>query len=188
MLDTLRKAFPWPPTPQQVFVWILLAVGLIATIAKLVTAPTSQPVVVAARDLPAFTRLSAADVKVENRTLTNAAVLNDTALAEGRLLTAPVKSGAVLEPALLISPTIDLQDWWTLRVPISMTTMPAAGEMVLLVGIEPNASNAPLLQSPTLVLGVDGAYATVAVAPDAGASLVGYQVDGRVIIAVRMLR
>lgn len=191
MSENLRREFPWPPTPQQVAVWILLAVGLVATIVKVATAPAlpaPQPVVVVARDLPAFTRLAAADLKVEARAQAQIASLADVTNAEGRLLTAPLKAGAVLESTLLLSPTVDLQDWWTIRVPISMTATPEIGDSIIIVGVAAAQADSPPLQVPALVLAVAGDHATVAVAPDAAPALAAYQVGDRALFVIRPLR
>lgn len=188
MIENLRKEFPWPPTPQQVAVWVLLAAGLVATIVKIGAAPPPAPVVVAARDLPAFTRLAAADLTVELRAPAHTASLADVANAEGRLLTAPLKAGAVLESTLLLSPTVDLQDWWTLRVPISMTATPEIGDSIIIVGVAAAEEDSPPLQVPAFVLAVDGDHVTVAVAPDAAPALAAYQVGERALFAIRALR
>jgi hypothetical protein len=168
--------------------WLLLVIILLCLVGGVVwlsrAQPARSPVIQAARDIPAFTLLSSSDLVAA--TLPAASVLPGTATRSadviGRLVTVDLKKGATIAASALLSPTVAMQDWLIVSVPISSSLPLKPGERVLLWGVSGGDGQALLIADQALVLAAAAGAATVAAPPDAIRQALGYRAAGRLLL------
>lgn len=188
----------------------LLAAGLAAAAVALAlhaaepSPPATVPMVVAARDLPGGTRLSAGDLEVANALGATVpdGVLRDTAGAEGRLLAGPVRAGEPVTDVRLLGPS--LLDGWGEGLVASPVRIADPGVLELvrpgdrldLIAVPADgtaaaavvASQVPLLTIPPRGESgalAEGALLIVAVTPEQGTALAEAAVTSRLSVVLR---
>ncbi|MCB0040917.1 MAG: SAF domain-containing protein [Caldilinea sp.] len=185
----LKDHAPWPPTPQQVVVWLLLAAGVVLILIKMLVAPaTEAPVIVAARDLPAYTQLAAGDVLTKTLSLAdipaNAVTVPSAVIS--RLITSDIRGGDPIKSGALVSPTANTRNWLIVSVPLSATATLRPGTPVLLYGVPEETRQATLITDQALVLNVDGTTVVLGGPPDGMLDALGYLVDNRLLVVRRV--
>jgi len=185
----LKDRAPWPPTPQQVAFWLLLAAGVIVVLGKLFFVPAAEaPAVVAARDLPAYTQLAAGDVLTKTLSLADipADAVTVPSAVIGRLITGDIRGGEPIDSGALVSPTTNTRNWLIVSMPLSATTTLQPGTPVLLYGVPEGTQQATLITDQGLVLSVDGTTVVLGGPPDPMLDALGYLVDNRLLVVRRV--
>ena len=173
----MSKATRTPASAGRFLLTIVLVLGIAGAVLLLLARPrpTLTPTIVAVRDLPAYTRLTGADLTVASRPAAGT-VFTDTAAAIGRITLSAVTAQDALTPANTVALPAGA---WLMSVPLTAQPLQVApGAAVLLL----HGNDAPL---PATFVAGDKTSATVAVSPADGQRLAAWLAFQTPIILAR---